>query len=335
MSLSILIPVYGQHDLAREAVRSASKYLDVVNEIRIIDDKPSDPLIDHHPDVLKISAQIKYQINSVNLGRTGTYNKLLQACESNLFLMLDGDDYLADQIDFDSVIQLFEQDPELNIVCGRCCEIFGEEAFKMARPAMRGLAPGLEYFKAWIGVQNLFPHSACIVKKAAAMRYLGYPPDILNSDIVMLRSVLLEGNALVIDELISYWRFHGENASKIADSSVILANFDSVLIPYKRGLDNDLPLKGWLFSNTRMYLLSTFHQILGAGEGRGLWQYLVFLGRMMCMFGSKNGVVLLGIFAALPKLAALVFLRQMLGHKKFALRMAIRGNYVYIAKGLG
>lgn len=331
MNFSILIPVYGQPELARVAILSASQYLGVVDEIRVIDDNPADPFIGHHPNVLQISDRIRYGINPVNLGRTGTYNKLLQECTTDLFLMLDGDDYLADSVDFGEVIRQFTVDPDLVLVCGQCCEVFGKETLKTSSPTMLGKVSGLEYFQAWIGVENMFPHSACIVKRDAANRCLGYPSDILNSDIAMLRSVLLEGNTIVVDALVSYWRFHGNNASKISEPDVLLKNFDSILIPYMRGTARNLPLTRWLIRNTRMYLVSAFHQIIGAGGSRRLLKYLGFQVRLMCLLARENAMALLGVLASLPKITSLVLLRQVVGHKRFARMMALRGNYVYIS----
>lgn len=309
--------------------------MDIVEEIRVIDDNPADPLISHHSDVLLASDKIRYEINSINLGRTGTYNKLLKACTTDLFLMLDGDDYLADAVDFRKIIRQFNEYPELVILCGQCCEVFGHETLKTSFPTMRGKVSGLEYFQAWVGVENIFPHSACIVKRDAANRCLGYPSDILNSDIAMLRSVLLEGDAMVIDVLVSYWRFHGSNASKIAEPGVLLQNFNSILIPYKQGVARHLPLTLWLYKNTQMYLVSSFHQIIGARGGGELWKYVKFHLGLMRILARENSMALLGTIASLPKITALTVLRQVLGHQRFAKMMANRGNYVYITKAHG
>lgn len=331
MNISILIPLYGKPDLARAAILSASRYLGVVDEIRVIDDLPTDPLVVHYPEILQISDRIKYEINPVNLGRTGTYNKLLQACTTELFLMLDGDDYLAEAVDFGELIRLFEADSQLVLACGRCCEVFGDETLKTSGPTLRGKVPGLEYFLAWVGVENLFPHSACIVKRSAAICCLGYPSEIINSDIAMLRSVLLEGDAIAVDVLVSYWRFHGCNASKIAETDVILKNFNSILIPYKRAVARNLSINGWLVRNTRMYLLSAFHQIVGAGGGGELRRYLALKVALMRMIAGENIVALFGILTSFPKILTLVLLRQALGHARFGRMMARRGNYVYIS----
>lgn len=332
MKLSILIPLYGQPDLARAAVLSAARYLGVVHEIRVIDDMPEDPLVNHYPEVLLVSDRIKYEINAVNLGRTGTYNRLLQTCTTDLFLMLDGDDYLAESVDFVGLISLFEADSELAIACGRCCEVFGEEVIKSSGPTLRGDVPGVEYFKAWIGVDDLFPHSACIVKRSVAVSCLGYPSGLLNSDIAMLRSVLLDGNAIAVDELVSYWRFHGRNASRVTNTDVLLDNFGSIEIPYRRGVSRNLSIKGWLIDNTRAYLVSAFHQIVGGGGGLG--RYLLFSYGLMRMLILRNPVALLGVLASIPKILALVLLCQMLGHGRFGRMMARRGNYVYISSDL-
>lgn len=335
MNISILIPLYGQPDLARAAILSASRYLGVVDEILVIDDMPTDPLVGHHPEVLQVSDRIRYEINPVNLGRTGTYNKLLQACTTDLFLMLDGDDYLAEAVDFGELLRLFEADSELVLACGRCREVFGDVTLKTSGPSLRGKVSGLEYFLAWIGVENLFPHSACIVRRSAAIRCLGYPSEIINSDIAMLRSVLLEGSAIVVDVVVSYWRFHGGNASKIAEPDVILKNFDSILIPYRRGVARNLPVNWWLVRNTRMYLLSAFHQIVGNGGGRELRRYFGFNVCLMRLIAAENTVSLFGILTSFPKILALVLLRQALGHCRFGRMMARRGNYVYITGGPG
>ncbi len=328
MKISILIPVYGQPDLARAAIMSASRYLGAVDEIRVVDDNPDDPLVRHHPDVINASDRIKYEINPANQGRAETYNRLLHACTTDLFLMLDGDDFLAEAVDFKKIIRQFEAHPDLVLVCGRCCEVSGDETLRISGPRVKGLARGLEYLLAWVGADNLFPHSACIVKKSAAVRCHGYPLGILNSDIALLRLVLLEGDALAIDTLVSYWRFHGGNASRLAEPNLLIQNFGSILIPYNYGGFHNLYFKLWLVRNTRMYLVSALHQIVGAKAG-GVGVHLVFYLGLMRILLRETPVALVGVLAALPKILALILLRQIIGHSQFAKIMARRGNYVY------
>lgn len=328
MKISILIPVYGQPDLARAAIMSASRYLGTVHEICVIDDKPDDPLISHYPEVINTSDRIKYEINPINQGRVETYNKLLCACTTELFLMLDGDDFLADAVDFRRIIRQFEDNFELVVVCGRCCEVSGDETLKISGPSMKGAVLGLEYFLAWIGVENIFPHSACIVRRSAALRCNGYPLGILNSDIALLRMVLLEGDALAIDTLVSYWRFHGGNASKVNETELLKQNFKSILIPYRHQGFVNLSLTLWLIRNTKAYLVSAFHQILGSKEG-GVRECLIFQFGLMSMLVRENPVALLGALIALPKQMALILLRCVIGHGRFAKIMIRRGNYVY------
>ena len=331
MKLSILIPVYGQADLARAAILSASRYLGVVDEIRVVDDKPDDPLIAHHRDVVESSERIRYSINPVNLGRTGTYNRLLRECSSELFLMLDGDDYLAPEVEFAPFAHEFEGDPDLVLVCGRCCEIHGDQALKTSGPLPRGRQAGLEYFQAWVGTQGLFPHSACIVRRSAAIACGGYPDEILNSDIALLRSVLLAGGARADETLMSYWRFHGSNASKIADVDMILANFDSVLIPYRRGRLQGLDLARWLARSTRTYLVSAFHQIMGAAGGHELPDYARLQASLVALLARESPRALWGVVSSWPKVLTLAAIRLAIGRARFARMMARRGNYVYIS----
>jgi hypothetical protein len=199
----------------------------------------------------------------------------------------------------------------------------------------RGMVSGVEYFLTWIGVENLFPHSACIIRRSAAISCSGYPLEILNSDVAMLLSVLLEGEALAVDELVSYWRFHGGNGSKIAEFEILLQNFDAILIPYRRGLAQNIPLTFWLMKNTRIYLVSSFHQITGSGgEGCSLFDYLKAFAQIFCMLASKSLLALLGGVTAAPKIFFLIFFRRVIGHNKFSQIMVRRGNYVYFTKEL-
>jgi len=147
----------------------------------------------------------------------------------------------------------------------------------------------------------------------------------------MLRSVLLEGNARADEKLLSYWRFHGSNASKIADVGVILANFDSVLIPYRRGRARGLDLNRWLIKSTRSYLVSAFHQIMGAEDSRPLTRHLRLQVSLLALLASENPLVLWGMLSSWPRVLTLTAIRFALGKTRFAQMMVRRGNYVYIS----
>ena len=331
-NLSILIPVYGNHDFAHEAILSAYKYRSEIAEIYIIDDKPDDPLISYYPEFINSCNIIRYEINDSNIGRVKTYNKLLSHCKGDLFIMLDGDDYLSDDINFNFYTAKFSENRKLVLLCGRCSEIFNGQSIKISGPSILDSNSGIEYFRQWIGARNIFPHNACIIRKSVAILCGGYCDDVINADIVLLRKILLEGDVIVSDELLSYWRFHGGNASKTSNVNSLLDNFDSVLIPYSCVKNKGIFINIWLIKNSNYYLLSVFHQICSDCEGGVSARFFAFAYRLIksALYRLGSLYVLIGFFIALLKVLLLLSLRFLIGHDAYSAVMTKRGNYVYI-----
>jgi glycosyltransferase involved in cell wall biosynthesis len=331
MKLSVLIPVYGHHELAILALQSAISAIESNDEVIIIDDKPRDSLQEYMPDLKNLDQRVKYIVNESNLGRTETYNKLLSMASGDLFLMLDGDDALCQGINFSAIKLMFEEDESLVVVCGRTLEINGDTVIKRSGPSNNGKQLGIHYFLNWIGPVGIFPHNACVMKRSAALNVGGYPNDIINSDIALIRQVMLLGAVASLNLDIAFWRFHGANTSKVSDLDQILDNFRCVTKPFELVGESCHSSRVWLMRNVASFVISAFHLIYSArSSGIGFYLFLMFFVKFLRQYSSYGWPVLLGAASVLHKVTLLVLVNSVVGRSKFRKMMVARGNYVYI-----
>lgn len=329
-SISLLIPVYKNHAYAIECVKSALLYADQFLEIVIVDDCPNEPLSSVWPEVVSLSNNVKYAVNSVNVGRSQTYNILLSVAVGDFYIMLDGDDLLRPSIDFRKLKLILSKHSNVTILSGRCLEFDSSGVIRVSgQSTNEGKSHGIDYFSKWISVAETLPHSASIIRLSAAKTIGGYPLNYISSDISLLKKLLIVGDIYIVNDVLSCWRYHGGNASRSIDIDALTNNLDHIVDASCFAMGSEkfshLFITYHIFRSSLNYIIGCCHQFIAADC---LFNLFVFYQSIYSKYKS-NFAVAIAAAIAICKMFSLLFFRFFVGSSNFKLIMKKRGNYLY------
>ena len=329
--ISILIPVYHNHKYSLSAIRSCLYYSNKIDKIYVFDDNPTSPLMKFDKYNLLRHDKIIYHINNRNVGRIKNYNKLVKACKSNFYMMLDGDDLLSKDIDFDSIQSQLKLDNEIFLVVGLCKEFnfYSKLTYSHRGPRKFGKVQGLELLYDWVGSKNLLPHSACIFQ-TKMVKNLGYYSDKFNNpEILLVRKILLQSTVLSLNCVFSYWRKHNKNISLSFESGSLFRELKPLSQIYNLlKQHSDLKRKLWIIKSVIFYLISSFHIIFSKTNSR--YRVWMFYEKFIYEHAKKNFIYYISLVLAAPKIIALFSLTFLLGDKTFRSLMISRKNWLYV-----
>jgi glycosyltransferase involved in cell wall biosynthesis len=328
--ISVLIPIYHNHKFAIEAIKSALNHSKKIEKIYIFDDNPISPLKKFDLNNLLKHKKIIYKINNKNIGRIKNYNKLVMSCTSDFFIMLDGDDLLSKDIDFDLIQSELRKDKKIHLIVGLCKEFnLHIDLLYSTRGARKfGKLRGSELFYDWVGSKNLLPHSACIFN-TKVVRNLGlYSDKVNNPEILLARKVLMRTNVLSLNSVFSYWRRHDKNTSSSFDINTIVEEFKSYIEAFDM-LKNDSRVRRyfWLIRSILFYLTSNFHIIYcKTYKISDAWFFYKIFARKYLL---RRFIFLISFLISTPKIISLFSLAFFLSRERFRALMISRKIWLY------
>ncbi len=227
--ITILIPTFNQERYIDQAISSALTQDDPSLEVVVADDASSD-LTGETARLWAFDRRFRYVRNDHNLGRVANYRRaLLDLARGEWVLMLDGDDFLAD-----------------NTFIRRACEALDRHA---ARPIvfaqaghrvhyLDGARRDVDIFPPIAGAESVliggdylrmvfdtgfFSHLGALYNRQAAIDCGFYTAQISSSDMDSLLRLALTGEVLLLNTIAGFWVQHGSNAS----SSLPLADLEA------------------------------------------------------------------------------------------------------------
>ena len=254
VSISVLIPVYNSKDLLFSCIESVLSQDTLPDEIIIFDDYPEK---NSKNIVEKFNSElISYTINNKNLGRTKNYLSLLKAATSSFVLILDGDDKLLRN---DFICDAKKNITKNNIVLfsGGCLNNYKDFKIKRNLVLESQQLIGFKYFLSWYSPKQTLPHSSTIFNRKLALSIGCYSNDVINTDIISQRLLLLEGEIYLSNKIYSQWNFTGDNASSIREVDDFISNLETILLPYNRAVKKgygSFTLSTWLVKSILKYI---------------------------------------------------------------------------------
>ena len=262
ISISVLIPVYKSGNKLRSCIESVLSQEVLPDEILIFDDCPEYPMkeIIHSYS----SSLISYKINEKNLGRTMNYRSLVDNSTSEYLLILDGDDNLIHD-GFIKQAKNILSNNDLVIFSGGAKLVRENDIIEKKLVKQSQIYPGFDYFKLWINSKQTLPHASTIFKKEIVIKENLYTKNIVNTDIISQRCILLYGDIFLSNEIFSQWNFTGSNASNIIDIKESIYNIKTIITPFKKALKIkgfSLGLFVWFLNSTFRYLASLLKTLI-------------------------------------------------------------------------
>lgn len=210
--VSILIPTYNYAHYISEAIESALDQTYTDFELIIVDDRSSDNT-DQVMEKYLSDKRVKYYKNEVNLGLVGNFNKCLEYSQGDYIKYLLADDKLHPQL-LEKFVPLMDENPNISLVTSNNF-MFGIKTRTRVLP-LQGLQKGnkviYECLKEgtgnWIGEPTvvMFRKSGLKIGKFSSK----YPCLV---DLNMWLRLLLTGDCYIVNEPLSYFRHHPNQAS--------------------------------------------------------------------------------------------------------------------------
>lgn len=222
--ISILIPVYNNHSKLDALISSTLKYPGIFH-IVVSDDNPSNFYQgQYYGDV-----RIDWLRNEVNLGRAKNYLRLLDHVKAERFMFMDGDDELAENVNW---LELLAQFQLGDIIIGN----FGKRSLNgeidYVRKFNATTANSGDFLLSWVSWRRNPANGACIYKTKllSEINKKQLEVDILNWDILWQRHCFLRASELVfVEDVIFIWNETGSNGSMSSSLSTDLKNFRYVV----------------------------------------------------------------------------------------------------------
>jgi GT2 family glycosyltransferase len=172
--VSVVIPVYGQWNLAKRNIDALLKYdVDYISEILIVNDcsPESNPYT--------FSKIVKVIDNEKNLGYAGTVNNGLRQAQSKLIVLLDSDAFPISAF-IDKLIKMYHVDPTIGCIgFGTIDEEGNDTGNYQLEPSILGLIAGqlleskLDFLRFWRS-KNKLPYSCAVSFTKKCLEDLSY-----------------------------------------------------------------------------------------------------------------------------------------------------------------
>ena len=172
--VSVVIPVYGQWNLAKRNIDALLKYdVDYISEILIVNDcsPESNPYT--------FAKIVKVIDNEKNLGYAGTVNNGLRQAQSKLIVLLDSDAFPISAF-IDKLIKMYHADPTIGCIgFGTVDEEGNDTGNYQLEPSILGLIAGqlleskLDFLRFWRS-KNKLPYSCAVSFTKKCLEDLSY-----------------------------------------------------------------------------------------------------------------------------------------------------------------
>lgn len=172
--VSVVIPVYGQWNLAKRNIDSLLFFdKKLISEIIVVDDCSPDNNPYHFDKIVCILK------NEVNLGYAGTVNLGMKKATSDIILLLDSDAYLISPI-LNNIISMYESDSALGCVGYRTVDDNGHSTGCFCyEPTTLGFILG-QYLEnkmeqlSFANKRNIMPYSCSVSFRKACLEEVNY-----------------------------------------------------------------------------------------------------------------------------------------------------------------
>lgn len=228
--ISVIMASYNHAKYLREAVESvwSQSYPNI--ELVIVDDASTDASIE-----LLISLRdsspipMRVEFNEHNRGPAFTIGKAFEFSSGELIAFLASDDVYAPSR-FEAQVRCFYDDPQLMLTFGDGLVLNADNTYgahlhgeKVKRLLHRPPSEILTYLYTHVSPLHL---QCALVKKSLLLNSNAFDPSALADDwltnIRMFEHLAQEGHCAFVDQVVCYYRVHGENLHKNSDRQIAL-----------------------------------------------------------------------------------------------------------------
>ena len=232
--VSVIIPSYNSAAFMDEAIQSVLNQTFENFELIIVDDCSPD---DTDSVVQKYlgDKRISYYKNASNLGLSGNWNKALKYAKGDYVKFLCSDDKFHPQL-LEKFVVIMDQYPEVSLVSSYR-EEFGLAGVKN-EPPFAHLQKGQKIIVESLKERNWIGEPTCVMFRKENLKFGEFNPQyIYYIDWDMWLRQLSIGDCYIIPEILSYFRVHEKQVSKMVMKTFL--NYFEVFKFYKNIRDNN------------------------------------------------------------------------------------------------
>lgn len=260
--ISILIPVYNNHDYLDRLLKSILQYNGVF-QIVVSDDNP----LNRYSGKYLTSKDVIWNFNKKNIGRCRNYLKLLDFVNCEYFMFMDGDDELSANLSWQSILNSFHLG---DIVIGNYKVNNGNKIHEVLK-FKKGVVPARDFFLNWISWRLNPANGSCLYRSTLLqeMKFDDLERDILNWDIHWQRNCILTAeNICFINECIFIWNYTGENGSLTSSLIEDIKNYSYISSVFVKATNayGIFDTSIWFIRSSLIYCWFLFLKYIWRGE---------------------------------------------------------------------
>ncbi|MEF3279757.1 MAG: glycosyltransferase [Elusimicrobiota bacterium] len=227
-TISIMIPAYNQEKYISKAIISAIEIEYENIEIVVLDDCSTDKTYFIAKELQQKYSKLKVFRNEKNIGRNGTYRRLLyELAQGDWVIMLDGDDYFFKSNFLSKAIEVIKKNNNIVAVLGGYFK--DEEGKLFLRLPEEKIMTGIEVFFKFPDI--VYSHGAVLYNRKIAIDINSYRLNIMSDDLESHLRLFLKGKVAFINEPVYVWRIHKFNET-------VLSGYDKYLDNLKKMIDS-------------------------------------------------------------------------------------------------
>lgn len=213
LKVSIQIPTYNQERYIQRAILSALAQ-DYDNlEVVVLDDASPDNTFGVASELEDVRLTILK--NTTNLGRVGTYHKLLHKCvQGDWVVNLDGDDYYKDTEFISRAVQQLNKHPKAVLYQAQQRNLSRIIKFCKGEKIddQSVICNGLDFLMNYKNIRK-FSHLASLYPRGLAIELGFYTDDCLITDFVSVMKLSTKGQFISSNCQVGYWDFNDRSDS--------------------------------------------------------------------------------------------------------------------------
>lgn len=218
--VSVLIDTYNHERFIEQALSSvlSQDFPEDRREILVVDDGSTDST----PAILRKYEPHIRVLRKSNGGQASAFNFAIPQCRGDIVIFLDADDWWGPG-KLRAVVDAFRANPALGIVGHAIYEVFeGAEQYQLVpnegRREFQANAPeGAQFFR----LHKAFFGTSRMAIRSELLRKIGPVPESLRveADEYLFTLAAVFAPALLLPQLLSYYRIHGSNGFQIANGN--------------------------------------------------------------------------------------------------------------------
>jgi len=218
MKVSVLIPSFNYGRFIEEAIESVLSQSFKDFELIVVDNNSSDNTKEILEAYLKTDSRISYYCNEKNIGAQANFNQALLLARGDYIKFLNADDKLHTEC-LEKFVEVLDNNADVSLVTSKRI-LFGEKT-SLFTPPFTGKVDGFDAIFHALKSKNWIGEPTTVMFRRKNLNLGLFDISLLMfADLDMWLRQLQVGDLYIVDEVLSYFRIHKEQATVYLSDSL-------------------------------------------------------------------------------------------------------------------